>query len=134
MNDDQTPIRPRSGRDNRGPTRLKRLALRHAAGEKTRVDIDVNTRVASGPKADEFMSYLGVVSRERLSILINSWDEVSEVDQNMIWEDVLENFEISDVEPLRPKIISNIELKFRTFKSRLTSRYDLATLKMKIHV
>jgi len=44
------------------------------------------------PKANEFMSYLGVVSRERLSILINSWDEVSEVDRNMIWEDVLVSF------------------------------------------
>jgi len=66
--------------------------LRRAVGEKTRVDIDVNTRVAFGPKAYEFMSYLGVVSRERLSILISSWDEVSEVDQNMIWEDVLVSF------------------------------------------
>jgi len=66
--------------------------LRRAAGEQTHVDIDVNTRVAFGPKADEFMSYLGVVSRERLSILINSWDEVLEVDQNMIWEDVLVSF------------------------------------------
>jgi len=54
--------------------------LRCAAGEKTRVDIDVNTGVAFGPKADELMSYLEVVSCERLSILINSWDEVSKVD------------------------------------------------------
>ena len=59
---------------------MKRLALRCAAGEKTRVDIDVNTGVAFGPKADELMSYLEVVSCERLSILINSWDEVSKVD------------------------------------------------------
>jgi len=43
MDDDQTPIRPRSGRDSRGPTRLKRLALKRVADEKTRVDIDVNT-------------------------------------------------------------------------------------------
>jgi len=64
---------------------LKRLALRRAAGEKTRVDIDVNIGVAFVPKAYDFMSYLGVVSRERLSILINSWGEVSEVDRNMIW-------------------------------------------------
>jgi len=40
---------------------LKHLALRRAVGEKTRVDIDINTGVAFGPKADEFMSYLGVV-------------------------------------------------------------------------
>jgi len=71
---------------------LKRLALKRAASEKTRVDIDVNTEVAFGPKADKFMSYLGVVSRERLPILINSWDEVLEIDQNMIWEDVLVSF------------------------------------------
>ena len=45
-----------------------------------------------GPNAEEFNSYLGVVSRERLSILINSWDDVSEVNQNMLWEDVLVSF------------------------------------------
>jgi len=66
--------------------------LKRVVGEKTCVDIDVNTGVAFGPKVDEFMSNLGVVSHERLSILINSWDEVSEVDQNMIWEDVLVSF------------------------------------------
>ena len=92
MDDDQTPLKPRSGRGSRGPTRLKHLSSRPVACEKTPVDIDVNTGVAFGPKADEFMSYLGVVSRERLSILINSWDEVSEVDRNMLWEDVLVSF------------------------------------------
>jgi len=92
MDDDQTPIIPRSGRGSIGPTRLKRLALRRAAGEKTHIDIYVNTGVAFGPKEYEFMSYLGVVSCERLSILINSWDEVPEVDRNMIWEDVLVGF------------------------------------------
>jgi len=52
MDGDQTPIIPRSGRGSKGPTRLKRLTLRRAAGEKTRVDIDVNTGVAFGPKAE----------------------------------------------------------------------------------
>ena len=70
MDDNQTPLRPRSGEGSRGPTTLKHLALRRAAGEKTRVDIDVNTGVAFGPKAYHFMSYLGVVSHERLSILL----------------------------------------------------------------
>jgi len=92
INDDQNPIRSRSGRGSRGHTRLKRLALKRVASEKTRVDIDANTGVAFGPHADEFMSYLRVVSRERLSISINSWDEVSKVDRNMIWEDVLISF------------------------------------------
>jgi len=77
-------IRLRSGRGNIGPTRLKRLSLRRAPGEKTRVDINVNTREASSPNVEKFNNYLGVVSRERLSILINSWDEVSKIDRNML--------------------------------------------------
>jgi len=92
MDKDQTPIRPRSRRGSRGPTRLKRLSLRHVVSEKRRVDIDVNTGVAFGPNAETFNNYLGVVSRDRLSILINSWDEVSKVDQNMLWEDVHVSF------------------------------------------
>jgi len=71
MDDDQTSIKSLSGRGSRGLTRLKNLALKRVTGEKTHVDIDVNTGVAFGPNADEFMSYLGVVSRVRLSILIN---------------------------------------------------------------
>jgi len=66
--------------------------MRRAAGQKTHVDIDVNTGVASGHNADTFNNYLGVVSRERLSILINSWDDVSKVDRNMLWEDVQVSF------------------------------------------
>ena len=39
------------------------------------------------------------------------------------------NFKIPEVEPLRSKIISNIGLKFRHFKSRLTSRYIFGDFK-----
>jgi len=56
------------------------------------MNIDVNTEVAFGPNAKTFNNYLGVISRERLSILINSWDDVSEVDRNMLWQDVRVNF------------------------------------------
>jgi len=69
-------VRPSFGRASRGPTRLKRLSLRRVAGEKTPVNIDVNTGVASGPNVETFSSYLGVVSHEILSILINSRDDV----------------------------------------------------------
>jgi len=39
------------------------------------------------------------------------------------------NFEIPNVEPLRSNIISNIELKFHHFKSRLTTKYIFGKLK-----
>jgi len=84
MDDYQTPIRPRFGQGSRGPTRLKRLSLRRAASEKTHVDIDINTEVVSGLNAEMFNNYLGVLSCEKLFILINSWDNVLEVDRNML--------------------------------------------------
>jgi len=88
MDDDQTPIRLRSEQGSSGPTRLKCLSLKRVVGEATHVNIDVNTGVAFGPNADSFNNYFAVVSRERLSILINSLDDVSKVDRNMLWEDV----------------------------------------------
>jgi len=92
MDDDQTPIRLWSEWGNIGPTRLKRLSLRCVAGEKTHVDINVNIRVASSPNVETFNNYLWVVSRESLSILINSWDDVSKVDRNMLLEDIWVSF------------------------------------------
>jgi len=71
---------------------LKRLTLKRVVGETTRVGIDVNARVAFDPNAYEFNSYLRFVSHERLFILINSWDDVSEVDRNMLWKDVRISF------------------------------------------
>jgi len=66
--------------------------LRRVVGEKTCVDIDINNGVASGSNAEMFNNCLRVVSHERLSILIDSWDDVSQVDQNMLWEDVRVSF------------------------------------------
>jgi len=127
MVDDQTLIRPSSGRASRGPTRFKRLSFRRAAGEKTHVDIDDNTGMASSPNAKTFSNYLGVVSLERLSIFINSWNDVLEVDRNMLWEDVLGRFTLLllslMLEQLRSKIISNNGIKFRQFKSTLMTKY-----------
>ena len=77
-----------SGRSGRGPTRLRSLSLRRASGEKTPLDIDVHTGIASGPHAQSFSSYLGVLAREKFCIL-KSWDEVTEVERNLIWQDIL---------------------------------------------
>jgi len=38
--------------------------------------------------ADVFKSYLGMLSRERISILTPAFDHVIEVDRDMIWQDL----------------------------------------------
>lgn len=88
-----SPSSPTSGntsnKSGRGATRLRSLSLRRATGERIPVNIDVNTGIASGPNAESFSSYLGVVAREKISILVPSWEHVTENEKNMIWQDIM---------------------------------------------
>jgi len=83
--EDEAPTK----RPTRGATRLKELLIRRAKGQKTHVDINVDTRMPSGHYADVFKSYLGILAREKISILTPSFDHVTEVDREMIWQDLL---------------------------------------------
>jgi len=74
---------PRS-RIGRGPTRLKTICMKINKGQKIPLTIDVNTSVATGLNSKNFSSYLKVVARERISILTDSWDNVTEHKRNMI--------------------------------------------------
>ena len=58
-------------------------------GKKISLSTDVNTGVAIGPYAKNYSSYLGVVARERISILTDSKDHVTEHERNMIWQYIL---------------------------------------------
>ncbi|KOM25699.1 hypothetical protein LR48_Vigan161s000800 [Vigna angularis] len=111
-----------SGR-TRGATRLRQLILRRNAGERTPVIIDVVTGVASGPNADVFRSYLGVLARDRIFILTPSFDYVSKADRNLIWKDLLITFDMPNVESLRNRCLSAIVERFRGFKKKLTFKY-----------
>jgi len=57
-------------RPTRGATRLRQLLIRRAKGQKTHVDINVDTGMPSARSADVFKSYLGILERERISILM----------------------------------------------------------------
>jgi len=83
--EDEAPTK----RPTRGPTRLRELLIRRAKGQKTHVDINVDTGMPSGRYGDVFKSYLGMLARERISILLPSFDHVTEVDREIIWQDLL---------------------------------------------
>ena len=91
---DQSPSPPHSPSDegpksNRRATRLKDLIVRRANGEKTPVEIDARTGVTTGLNANIFQSYLGFLVREHISILVPSWEDVTQVQRDMLWQDVL---------------------------------------------
>jgi len=45
---------------------LRELLIRRAKGQKTHVDINVDTGMPSGCYGDVFKSYLGMLARERI--------------------------------------------------------------------
>ncbi|KOM48019.1 hypothetical protein LR48_Vigan07g172300 [Vigna angularis] len=80
-----------SSRPTRGATRLRQLMVRRNSGERKPVDFNMITGVTSGPNADVFRSYLGVLARDRINILTPSFDNVFEVDRNIIWNNLLDS-------------------------------------------
>ena len=50
--------------------------------------IDPHSGRASGPNAAKFGSYLGVLARSKVSILIPDWDHVTEEEKDLIWQDL----------------------------------------------
>ncbi|WVZ16703.1 hypothetical protein V8G54_009685 [Vigna mungo] len=76
-------------RSTRGPTRMKQILIRKNSGERTPVNVNVITGVATSPNADDFRSYLGVVALDRISVLTPSFHHVFEVDRNIIWNGIL---------------------------------------------
>ena len=68
---------------------MRELLTTRAKGQKTHVDINVDTGEPSGCFWDVLKSYLGMLARERISILTPSFDHVTEVDWEMIWQDLL---------------------------------------------
>jgi len=83
--EDEAPAK----RPTRGTTRLRELLIQRAKGQKTHVDINVDTGEPSGHFGDVFKNYLGMLARERISILMPSFDHVTQADREMIWQDIL---------------------------------------------
>ena len=77
-----------SKKKTRTTTRIQKQALKRLSNAKTHMDIDPQTGRHIGPNRQKFVTYLGVLARTKVSILESDWDHVSEVDKNMIWQDI----------------------------------------------
>jgi len=77
-----------SSQKTREATRMKHLARKQLIKGKVQVEIDPHTRRAKGPNQNDFVSYLGVLARSKVSILERNWDHVTEADKSMIWQDI----------------------------------------------
>jgi len=60
---------------------LRDITASRLGGFKVVVDLDPQTARASGPNRVVFNSYLGVLACTKVSILLRSWDHVTEAEK-----------------------------------------------------
>ncbi|KAL3628017.1 Proteasome subunit beta type-3 [Castilleja foliolosa] len=135
-----TLAEPVPTRRARKPTRMARLTLRYPG--KVKILFDSRRFMAVGPKktiTDNFRSYLGFLGRKQPSILMKSWEDVSANTKEMIWQAILEKFDIFLVdgekevefssidvklqEKFRRKWVNYVRRRWNVFKTNLTSTY-----------
>jgi len=76
-------------RNTRKSTRLRRLTVRALDKPKPTVYVDAATSQGSGSFKEKFHSYLGVVAREKIPIVHNSWKDVPDMLKDLVWNDIL---------------------------------------------
>jgi len=75
-----------SSKEIRDPTQLRNLVIRHMGNNRVLVQVWLGLNHA------QFRSYLGVLDQSKVSILVLDWDHVTEVDKNLIWEDIFVSY------------------------------------------
>ncbi|KAH1227901.1 hypothetical protein GmHk_10G028023 [Glycine max] len=79
-----------TSRNTRQSTRLRRLTFRTLDQPRPVVNVDAATGRASSPNKEIFHNYLGVVEREKISIVHNSWKDVPDSLKELVWNDILD--------------------------------------------
>ncbi|KAL3646982.1 hypothetical protein CASFOL_009154 [Castilleja foliolosa] len=137
QNKDVQPPRPRVGRK---PTRMSKMIMRNP--QKMKIIFDNRRLMPCGPEKtniDNWSSYLSFLGRKEPSILICSWKKVPEPTKELIWQGILEKFNIfifdgaNEVEfsqndlklqsRFKRKWLTYIGRRWAVFKTNLTTDY-----------
>ncbi|XP_057247445.1 uncharacterized protein LOC130589852 [Beta vulgaris subsp. vulgaris] len=82
-----------------------------------------------GRYAGEYKIYCGEISRSKVSILYDTWDDVPEGTQNTLWEDAKREFGIEEDVLKKRDVLTTCDKRWRDFKSRLVTRWITKTRK-----
>ncbi|WVZ17516.1 hypothetical protein V8G54_010498 [Vigna mungo] len=88
-------------RRTRGVTRLPEATSGQVPGQRKHLEIDPRTGVTSGPNVDGLSSYLGKIAKTHVFILHATWDDVPEVEKNLLWLDVQLKYDVPNTLDMR---------------------------------
>ncbi|PRQ48579.1 putative Ulp1 protease family catalytic domain, putative transposase, Ptta/En/Spm, plant [Rosa chinensis] len=106
----------------RGRTSMERIVNRALRGKKSVVEFNPKG-VPFGKAAAEMASYIGVIVRTTVPIIVESWPKVEKDLKNEIWKSVEMAFVLAP--RCRKMVLSSAANKWRQFKSELTTKYVL---------
>lgn len=86
--DDRSNISPRK-REGRRATRLKDLTRDRVGVQRRTVQFDEVTGKAIGPNSVKFNSFIGVLARNKASILVTDWKDIDEKVKDNMWETIM---------------------------------------------
>jgi len=66
-------------------TWLPNVTNQRIALERLPVEIDPRLGESSGPWVEKYCSYIRMLAKMKFSIVITSWDDVVEVEKNLLW-------------------------------------------------
>ncbi|CAA0826047.1 Unknown protein [Striga hermonthica] len=81
---------------------------------------------ANGPDPktkSKFNSYIALLGRSKVSILIPDWRKVTDRYKEQIWQALSEHYELSNKEKLRKRVFSRAGDGWRAFKTKLSREY-----------
>ncbi|CAA0810635.1 Unknown protein [Striga hermonthica] len=81
---------------------------------------------ANGPDPktkSKFNSYIALLGRSKVSILIPDWRKVTDRNKEQIWQALSEQYEFPDKEKLRKRVFSRAGDGWRAFKTKLSREY-----------
>ncbi|KAK9949471.1 hypothetical protein M0R45_004990 [Rubus argutus] len=106
----------------RGRTSMEHIVNRTLRGKKSVLEFNPKG-IPFGKVAAEMASYIGVLVRTTVPIIVESWPKVDKDLKNDIWESVEMAFVLAPRS--RKLVLSSAANKWRQFKSELTTKYVL---------